>query len=274
MNNPSWLIEKYIFDENVNKFKDVFKKLNIKYKIFEYHPFMEIDCSSLFNDDDCVIFYGSLNLARDLRKKSKWVPGVWGDLNKLKCTTYYNYLGEFLLNSDYIMLPYGELLRRKEFLFNNVGNNDALFIRPDSGFKTFTGTVIYKNSYEADVKQLGFYDVDAANIVIVSEPKNIYEEYRMICVDKQIVTGCMYKLNRKEHYSTSIPEEVFEFATKIANKWQPDNCFTIDVCKTDDGYKLVEINSFSSSGFYVCDIEKIVTAATEMAIKEFKEFDV
>ena len=128
MNNPSWLIEKYIFDENVNKFKDVFKKLNVKYKIFEYHPFMEIDCSSLFNDDDCVIFYGSLNLARDLRKKSKWVPGVWGDLNKLKCTTYYNYLGEFLLNSDYIMLPYGELLRRKEFLFKKCTIRDYILI--------------------------------------------------------------------------------------------------------------------------------------------------
>lgn len=272
MNNPSWLIEKYIFDENLDTFKSVFNKYNVKYKVFEYFPFMDINCSSLFKDDETVIFYGSLNLARELRKHAKWIPGVWGNLHNLKCTTYYNHLGQFLLNDNYIMLPYGELLRNKEFLFKTIGVNGCLFVRPDSGFKAFTGGVIYESSYEADVKQLGFYDVDCSNIVIVSSPKNIYEEYRMICIDKQIVTGCMYKLNRKEHYSKDVPSEVFEYASKIANTWQPDNCFTVDVCRTDDGYKLVEINSFSSSGFYSCDIEQIVVNANKMALKEVEDY--
>lgn len=272
MNAVNWLIEKYIFDENLDTFKAVFNKHNIKYKVFEYFPFMDINCSSLFKDDEIVIFYGSLNLARELRKHAKWIPGVWGNLHNLKCTTYYNHYGEYLLNNDYVMLPYGELLRKKEFLFNVVGENDCLFVRPDSGFKTFTGTVIRRDSYEADVKQLGFYDVDCSNIVIVSKPKNIYEEYRMICVDKQIVTGCMYKLNKKEHYSKEVPQEVFDYASKVADTWQPDNCFTIDVCRTDDGYKLVEVNSFSSSGFYQCDIEQIVVNANKMALKEVKDY--
>jgi hypothetical protein len=42
MSNVKWLVEKYIFDENLDKFKSVFNKHNIKYKVFEYFPFMDI----------------------------------------------------------------------------------------------------------------------------------------------------------------------------------------------------------------------------------------
>ena len=46
------------------------------------------------------------------------------------------------------MLPYGELKRKKDYLFKLFGDNDFIFVRPDSGFKTFTGDVVNYNNYE------------------------------------------------------------------------------------------------------------------------------
>lgn len=270
--NPVWLIEKYIFDENVDRFKSVFSKYSINYKLMEYFPFMDFNPDEVFSPDKLVIFYGSLNFASKIKNKAKWIPGVWGNLNKLKCSCYYNYYGNYLLNDDYIMLPYGELKRKKNYLFKLFGDNDFIFVRPDSGFKTFTGDVVNYNNYEKEVDFLGFYDVDASNIVVISSPKNIEEEYRFICINKKIVTGCTYKINKEKNEIASFPKEAEQFAQEVANTWQPESCFTIDIAKHEGKYKLLEINSFSSSGFYQCDVEKIVLAANEMAIKEFNEY--
>jgi len=272
--NVNWLIEKYIFDENLTYFKRIFKEHNINYKIIEYFPFMEFNPDDYFSSDEKVIFYGSLNLSRDILKKSKWIPGVWCNLNALKCSNYYNYYGKYLLNKDYIMLPYGEMYRQKEFLFKNLGINNSLFVRPDDGFKSFTGQVISYENYEIDVKQLGFYDVDASNIVIVSSPKNIKKEIRFICIDGQIVTGSINKLDGKpfEIPFSNYESDALIFAQNVVKEWQPELCFTLDVALYENEYKLLEINSFSCSGFYQCDIEKIVLAANKAAIKEYNSY--
>ncbi|MBT2748957.1 ATP-grasp domain-containing protein [Lysobacter sp. ISL-50] len=36
----------------------------------------------------------------------------------------------------------------------------------------------------------------------------------------------------------------------------------MDVAQTDDGFKVIEFNTFNSSGFYAHDIGKIVAAVT------------
>lgn len=270
--NVNWLIEKYIFDENITYFQKTFKKHNINYKIIEYFPFMEFNPNDYFGPDEIVIFYGSLNLARDIVKKSKWIPGTWCNLQALKCSNYYNYYGKYLLNNNYIMLPYGELYRQKEFLFQNFGINNSLFIRPDDGFKSFTGQVISHENYEIDVKQLGFYDVDASNIVIVSSPKNIEKEMRFICVDGKIVAGSTYKIKGKPFEIQSHDKEAVAFAENVVKDWQPELCFVLDVALYENEYKLLEINSFSCSGYYQCDIENIVLAANQAAIKEYNSY--
>lgn len=272
--SPNWIIEKYIFDENLDKFQSIFKKHNINYKVVEYFPFMDFNPDDYFGPDEIVIFYGSLNFASLINKKAKWIPGVWGNLSDLKCSNYYNHFGEYLLNSDYIMLPYGELHRRKDFLFNLFGVDDCIFIRPDDGFKTFTGTTVKLDNYQKEVDYLGFYDVDKSNIVIVSSPKKIDAEYRFICIDGKIVTGSTYKTYGEKNEISEYPIEARDFAQKIASVWQPEMCFTIDVALSSSSYHLLEINSFSSSGFYCCDIESIVLAANEAAIKDYFSYEI
>jgi hypothetical protein len=37
----------------------------------------------------------------------------------------------------------------------------------------------------------------------------------------------------------------------------------IDVCETEDGFKIVEINTINSCGFYACDMQKLIMTLQE-----------
>jgi hypothetical protein len=42
--------------------------------------------------------------------------------------------------------------------------------------------------------------------------------------------------------------------------WQPLEAFVLDVCETQHGFRIVEINTINSAGFYAADIQNIVMA--------------
>src|SRR5690606_3444445 len=119
------------------------------------------------------------------------LPGVYCNLQQLQCTSYYPKFGELLLNSQYIMLPFGELNRQKEFLFQCLGE-EKIFIRPNSGFKIFTGKVVTRDSWDEDLRLFGFYSVEADKLVIASKSQDIFGEWRFVVVDNQIVSGSKY----------------------------------------------------------------------------------
>jgi hypothetical protein len=51
-------------------------------------------------------------------------------------------------------------------------------------------------------------------------------------------------------------------------RWRPDLIFMMDICESDGGLWLVELNGFSCSWLYACDLEAVVAAAGELAIRE------
>jgi hypothetical protein len=87
----------------------------------------------------CVVFHGSIALATRIADDALWQPGAWFTRENYNCSTYYCHLAPFLLNADYVMLPFGELRRRKQFLFDHFASDGAIFVRPDSVAKSFTG---------------------------------------------------------------------------------------------------------------------------------------
>lgn len=269
-----WLLQEDIFQENIDELQKTIVSQGMECKFIKYAPFDKHQYFyDFYHEDDCVVFYGSLNLSRKIQRCTEWIPGSWCYLKKFECTYYYSKFGEFLLNNRYIMLPYGELIRQKEFLYETLGNSECLFVRPSSGFKSFTGTVIHIDEFDRKIENFGAYDIEDHHVVVVSEPKNIWQEWRLFVVDKQVVTGSLYKESRKISHSPNVPNEVIDFGNSIANLWQPDPAFALDVCRTNSGeLKLVEINSFSSSGFYACDKNKLVKSISEMALKEWKEY--
>lgn len=272
---PKWLLEKDTFAENLEGLYNAIKSQGMEYKVVDYFPFEGMKFADAFGVDaqDCIITYGSLGMSKQVLKKTRWVPGAWCDLKKFECTYYYPRLGKFLLNDSYMMLPYGELVRQYGLLADTFGRNDSLFIRPNDGDKSFSGKVISLLQYEKDVQDLGFYGVDAESLVIVSRPINLLEEWRLVIVEDEIVAASQYKDNGLVKLKEGCPVEVSQFAWEVVKTWQPERCWVLDVCRTKArDLRVVEINSFSSSGLYVCNKDDVVRAVSAAAVNEWKEY--
>ena len=272
--NVKWLIEKETFSENLEPLLEEIKRQGFEYKMTRYVPFEGSEqFLTLFAPEDCVVVYGSLQLARQIQKVAKWVPGVYCNLEKYACTSYYPAFGEDLLNYNYIMLPFGELLRRKEFLFKVLGNSRCLFVRPSSGFKLFTGKVVKYEEWEREIEKFGFYDIEPNQVVVVAEPQNLAEEWRFVVVDGVVVSGSQYHNKYGSKLDSKVPKEALEYAKEAAKKYSPDRVWTLDICRTSDygEYFVLEIGCFSSAGLYVCPMEPIVQEVSRIAHEEWLE---
>jgi len=165
------------------------------------------------------------------------------------------------------MLPFAELKRRKESLFEQYGEDGCIFVRPSSGFKTFTGKVIEQNIFEKEYESLGLYDVAPHATVVVSTPKNVKQEWRLIIVDMRVIAGSLYNDRTTNLDYKGYPEDVAEYAKNVLKtEYQPDRAWTLDICRTSDGeLHLLEIGGFSCAGMYSAEIQPIVREVSRVA---------
>jgi hypothetical protein len=101
-------------------------------KYLNFHPKA---AHQYFFPDDCVLFMETLNLGRDILR-SWWIPGAYMNENNLRCSSYYTYFGQYLLNNKYFIFYLGELLRRKTEIMEYFKSDGDLFARPDSNMKS------------------------------------------------------------------------------------------------------------------------------------------
>jgi hypothetical protein len=274
-----WLLEKDVFQEGVDELVRTISDQGMACKVVQYIPFDKESSHSHYDDQDCVVFYGSLNFARVLQRNAAWIPGVYYTVNNFNCSTYYVHFGRYHVNGEYVMLPFGDLSRRRDFLFDTLGEQGTVFIRPDSGSKQFTGQTASVENWESDLKLMGFYDVPDNLMVVVSSPTNIVEEYRFFIVDDEIVAGSQYMSNGKHEermIDTSSCVPPLNYARTILDEvgWRPDRAFVLDVCKTKGGdLRLLEIGCFSCAGMYAADKGPIVRAVSKIAAEEWNDIN-
>lgn len=278
--NVKWIIEDF---EPDNKFEDLVKEVKrqgMECELIQYLP-LQSGSYNVFRNEDCVIFQGSIELARQLQKQKAWIPGPWLTAKNYECTTYFAHYGKYLFNDPYILIPCGDLLRRFYWLKNKAFGriSDTLFFRPSSGLKPFVAKIQDLNSktdfetswWQPWVEQF----MEPENIVVVSTAKNILQECRFVCANHEIITGCQYKKGEGIEYQSGYPDGAKRIADLIAQeKFQPDPMFIIDICQgADEQFYLLEINSFSCGGLYACEMEPIVKKASELALKEWKDIN-
>lgn len=268
---PTWAIEYWEsrFDDLSNLIESC-KKQNIDY--------FQFDLSDAFgktiphvNDEGCFVFFGSINVARDIVAKTSWIPGAFRTTGHYLCSYYYPRLGNLAMNAGhYIMMPYGDLLRNKNLLFRSIAEDGAVFIRPDSNDKEFTGKLVFDEDFEKDVGFMGFYDVPPELMCVISAPVNIKHEWRFVMVDGEPITGSHYKNDRDVEYTAEFPQEAFDTAKEAGKKLNPDRVWVCDICETKAGYfYVIEIGSFSNCGLYKCDTDIIVERVSSIALEEY-----
>ena len=267
MSSPKWIIEESSIPDDVEPLKNALDTCGISYELSSPNSPLNTD------SEDCVVFVGSLNTAKNLRRAAKWIPGVYYNRVMYECRFYYAYLGQHIFNSNYIMLPYGDLLRQKEFIYDKLSQDRAIFIRPDRSDKPFTGKLIYKEFFDKDVDTLGFGGMNPEELIIAAEPRNIKAEWRFVVVEGKVVAGSQYRKDNLVAVAEGYPQGAFDFAQYISSVYNPDIAWVCDVCETVGGeYKVMEVGCFSCAGLYKADRFAIVKAVSEAAVKEWESY--
>lgn len=279
----TWLLEKDIF-ENLDELKTEIKNQGMDYIIGKCIPFGSFEFEHY--EYDYGFAYGSLQFCKRIKEEQNHINGpflppttVFCDLNKFSCSYYYPRLSKYLLNQDHTFLPYGELIDKEEWVFDTFGVDDCVFMRPNSGFKEFTGQV-YEKKYWKGMIELSNTNIQPEDLVVISSPKNIDAEYRVVIgpdrykkilcnIDASIITlsgsHINGKLEPRVEEDCSIAPYIREFINGLLSEtlYEPDPFYIIDIASTENGLSVLEVNSMSCSGYYKCDLSKIVGAIKE-----------
>ena len=282
-----WVVENHVFDEAIDHIVAEIKRQGMDVEEIRYEPFESGDYSRFGSGENCILFLGSLQLGRQLRREMKWIPGVWCNFSFFDCTHYYAYLGQFLLNQDYIMMPIAEFQRRKDEIYRHFSGeikpNSTIFARPTSGFKgTFSGKLFEYQYFEKDWEWVE-EDHQPDSMVVIASAAKIGEEWRFMVADGKVIAASQYKENgvyspfpcHPYGLTNGAPHKVWTLAEEIAAfkapGWEPEPMWVVDIGVSNGEAYLIEINSFSCSGWYEMDPESVIRAASKLAFREWKE---
>ena len=269
MADVKWAISPKIFlKPGFPKIEDALIKNGIEYFVSDYDESTRTYADIPYSKDECVVFYGPIKYIRTQNKG--FFPGAFGFSDNTNTSSYMSEINmDLFFNHDAIYLPFGAITHNKDKL-SKIFCND-IFIRPDSGFKTFTGisTTIDKLDFElSSIKQIS--NPGNNEMCLISSAKEIYSEYRMVICDREVVTGSQYRWNGKLDVRIDVHHEAWACAESVSKlQWQPDVCYVVDIFMGERGPRIGEFNSFACSGLYNCDLNKIVTAVSKTAKDEF-----
>lgn len=296
-----WLIEKDIFRENApDEMAEIAKKKGMDVVRVQRIPFSEsvavikhgcakqIYSSNMpFCNGECVVVYGSLNICKQLMEPKRWTPTAWFDLERFRCVSYYAHWGKYLLNEALMMMPWGELRRQSDAVYDkfipegeDTRDSVSIFIKPDSNDKIFSGKVVHFLQFEKWAKQEeDCYEISPETLVLVSgalEPLDV--EWRFVICDRKVVTGTIYKIAGETSplpLSADRPAPIALAEEIAAHPWQPAPVYVLDICATQmdpagASYKVLECGPFNGAGLYKCDLEKVVDAVSAQALKDWE----
>ena len=108
---------------------------------------------------------------------------------------------------------------------------------------------------------------DSESRVVIAEPRELGCEWRMVVAGDEVIAASQYADGGVKSVALGCPDDALAFAREVlsAVRWRPDDIFMLDVCESDAGLRLVELNSFSCSWLYACDFAAVVRVASELA---------
>ena len=268
----------YIIQENVFRehhydlLEKAIQKLGLTYTTVRVFPFVDkitnlgdipdgpynVDDLPDFNPDtDNVFCFGAIKLARVAALRG-WKPGSMMNQNH-DFEVYKPHYGDNLLNYD------SKIQRFADPVDWTYG--EKKFFRPTQDTKTFTGKVFSQVEWEDFV----YYHLNNGHLttlnentqIQVSTVKKIYKEIRFWVVGGKIITGSQYRLGNQTIYDDVFEPEAQEFAQSMVDKFQLAEAFVIDVCLTENGWKVVECGCINCAGFYKSDLHKMIMSVED-----------
>jgi hypothetical protein len=253
-----WLLEKDVFDEDLESLKKAIIQNGCSYEEIVYGPF---ESNVYLNYDEWHIFYGSIALANQLKRDTNcqvyYTPLIYD------CSRYYHVLDKYLLNRDCVFTSFGSFRESPQRFFESygTGKHNCIFVRPNSGDKLFTGCMVCEGVLTQDLKFINRYGLVPDNAtILVSTVKPIEEEIRFVVCGTNILTGSIYKRDNEVYHEEVLPiNDAWQFAEQaVLTLPNTDLFWTLDVCRSNNKLHVLEIGCFSCAGLYACDMDKIV----------------
>jgi hypothetical protein len=255
-----WILQKD-YSETI-KLGAALEQLGIQHSFERMRPFVgDFDPKPVIRDPKDVIIFG-LYSTRNYAKKHGLSPGVF----ELNSFVHEECWSEFCLNSaaDSIFTTVADISAVLE-----SDGRDFFFVRPVEDDKAVAGKVLSKvqiaetfgpvmNLKPADIFP-GF--LGPTTELMVAEPVNLLAEWRLWVVDNQVVAYSLYKRGPVVMWRPEVDEDVRRFADMLieANpRYAPAYC--VDICRTDDGLRLLETNNINSAGFYEANLVDLARA--------------
>lgn len=94
--------------------------------------------------------------------------------------------------------------------------------------------------------------------LMLTKPVRILTEWRLWAVGGKIVTYSLYKEGIRVVYRHEIDSDALDFAQQLVDL-NPDysSAYVIDICRTEEGLRMLETNCINASGFYAADLHKL-----------------
>jgi len=286
-----WILQNNLFNESAYQvLLETLQRFDIPFSIHKVVPFVGELVPEPELKTENVICMGSYSM-RHAARKYGWRPGVF-DLEPMNFEVQLKHWGDLMLNADAVISRFEDA----EFPFYSIcsahqttdpdcelckkgSHSTFMFMRPIEDSKVFAGKVFHYQDFYEWKRKVCVLEEDYGNsltkntLVQVCPLKEIYAEYRFWIVKQKIVCASLYKRGDRVVYSDQVDDHVFQFVHQVLrmrdggsditlstshNGWQPHEAYCLDVAETSEGMKIVEINTMNSSGFYACDIPKLV----------------
>ena len=213
-----------------------------------------------------VIFHGSLGNADRVRSDLPWNPGAYCNTDAFSCAAWYPQVSKSLLNQRHTFTTVRRFTEDPVSHFEELACANAIFVRPDSALKPFSGRRLTREEVSPAKLDHGFYYDDLDLPIVLALPQEVQREWRLVMVDGAAVTGTSYLAESRTGESSRLPAEVQDFAEQVAGSIDVgDPVYILDVCETNEGLRLLELNPFSGADLYLCNRRAIVESVSQIA---------
>jgi hypothetical protein len=266
----TWLIEAGVYGDEALPLLQEIRRQGMAAEILSHQALSKGSISVVgghpLTPDACVIGYGTFPFAQQILIHHPWVPGAYCSATNLDCEAYDPHFASFLLNQTHEILPGVEAIQQGDRLFTAFGRGGEVFARPTSCHKLFVGRRISREAFAAALAPTRY---DPESRVVIASPKVIGREWRLVVADGRVIGGSRYAMGGKRAVAAEFPREVLAFAEAmlVDVQWRPDPVFMLDIAESEGRLWLVELNSFSGSWLYACELHSVVEKVSELAVR-------
>ena len=257
-----WLLQEF---EDTRKLAGALDRLQISYSWHRVIPFVgDLIPEPVVDDPDRVVMFGSYTLWR-YADANNYRPGVF----KLTPFVHETVWQPFLLNgADALFLTLREIPEKL------ADDGRDWFLRPVEDSKEEPGNVkpardiieLAQQVLALDETEIPKGSLRHDTQLMLTKPARIQKEWRLWAVNGEIVTYSLYKEGARVVYHREIDDDALAFARRLV-EINPDYApaYVIDICRTDEGLKMLETNCINAAGFYAADLMKLAGAIERLS---------